>query len=152
MTSPPSLSSLGNGGPVPPLSDRSTLHPTLAEREGVAKATVLLVDDFEPVRALLARYLERLGFRMLSAPDAAQAIRTLDAEEVDHVLLDVNLPGGSRSVYEHIRQTRNGLHERTAFITGGFVDGASEAFVRDTGRPALLKPFDLGALKDLLLR
>ncbi len=150
MTSLLPTSFPSRGGDRPRPLDRSTLQTGMAEREGQAKVTVLLVDDFEPVRVLMGRYLDRLGFRMLTAPDAAHAIRTLDQERVDHVLLDVNLPGGSRAVYDHIRLTQNGLHERTVFITGGFVDGDSEAFVRETGRPALFKPFNLGDLKDLL--
>jgi CheY-like chemotaxis protein len=116
---------------------------------GEERPVVLVVDDFEPVRMLLARYLDRMGFRMIAVGDAQGAIEALDAEPVDHVLLDVNLPGGSRRVYEHIRGTKNGLRERTAFITGGFVEADSEAFVRETGCPALFKPFDLHQLRAL---
>lgn len=154
--------------PALPAAPPGTLHGVKAERDGAdargkgvdaasdgrpqGPPTVLVIDDFEPVRFLLARYLDRLGYRMIAVADAASAIQALDEAAVDHVLLDVNLPGGSDSVYRHIVETKNGLHRRTSFITGGFVDAETERFVRETGCEALFKPFDLARLRQLLER
>jgi len=54
---------------------------------------VLLVEDEEPLRRILARNLSRRGYRVTEAASAAEAITFLRAgEPFDALLLDVNLP------------------------------------------------------------
>ncbi|MCM2334996.1 MAG: sigma-54 dependent transcriptional regulator [Anaeromyxobacteraceae bacterium] len=53
---------------------------------------VLIVDDDEALRDLLARELTRSGARVAQAADAAQALRQVREDEPDVVLLDLNLP------------------------------------------------------------
>jgi DNA-binding NtrC family response regulator len=53
---------------------------------------VLIVDDDEVLRDLMARELARSGSRVSQAADAAQALRKLGEDEPDVVLLDLNLP------------------------------------------------------------
>jgi signal transduction histidine kinase/CheY-like chemotaxis protein len=61
-------------------------------REG---QTVLLVEDNDGVRAYARSSLEELGFRVLEASNAKQALRLLDeAPRVDLLFTDVVLPGG----------------------------------------------------------
>jgi putative two-component system response regulator len=57
------------------------------------RATVLVVDDEEPIRAFLRRLLEREGFAVREAADGTAALATIAASPPDVVLLDVNLPG-----------------------------------------------------------
>jgi DNA-binding response OmpR family regulator len=57
-------------------------------------ATVLVVEDEPDIVALLRDFLEDAGFEALAAGDGAAALRTLAAEQVDCVVLDVMLPGG----------------------------------------------------------
>ena len=56
--------------------------------------TVLLVDDEEPIRKLVGRSLGRLGYRVLDAQDAAQALKISERHpDPIHVLLtDVRMP------------------------------------------------------------
>jgi two-component system, OmpR family, phosphate regulon response regulator OmpR len=54
---------------------------------------VLLVDDDQKIRDLLARYLTENGFRVTAAPDAAQARAALRGLSFDIILLDVMMPG-----------------------------------------------------------
>jgi two-component system, OmpR family, phosphate regulon response regulator OmpR len=54
---------------------------------------VLLVDDDQKIRDLLARYLTENGFRVTAAPDAAQARAALRGLTFDIILLDVMMPG-----------------------------------------------------------
>lgn len=56
---------------------------------------VLIVDDHEEVRDLLARTLRRDGHETFTASTAKQARTMLDASSVDVVVLDVALPDGS---------------------------------------------------------
>lgn len=53
---------------------------------------VLVVDDDEDSRRLLAHLLERKGYAVVLADGGASAISTLAKEEVDVVVLDVMMP------------------------------------------------------------
>jgi DNA-binding response OmpR family regulator len=57
--------------------------------------TVLLVEDEPEIVGLLTDFLAVEGFGVLAAPDAPSAIDVLGGGNVDCVLLDVMLPGGS---------------------------------------------------------
>lgn len=54
---------------------------------------VLVVDDERAVRDLIATILDRAGYRVLTAPSAAEAIGLVEREPVEVVLTDVNMPG-----------------------------------------------------------
>lgn len=54
---------------------------------------VLAVDDEAPMRRLLVRLLERAGYRILTAPDAAAARQVLAREPVELMLCDLMMPG-----------------------------------------------------------
>jgi len=55
-------------------------------------STVLIVDDEAGLRRVLERYLERHGYRVLSAGTAESAYEILSSEEADALLLDIHLP------------------------------------------------------------
>ncbi|MGZ4359681.1 MAG: response regulator transcription factor [Gaiellaceae bacterium] len=55
--------------------------------------TVLVVDDEPIVRDVVVRYLERDGFRTLTAADGETARRLVEDESPSLVVLDVMLPG-----------------------------------------------------------
>jgi DNA-binding response OmpR family regulator len=55
-------------------------------------ATILLVDDEEPVQKLLTYPLERDGYRVVQARDGEEALLRFDEERIDLVVLDVMLP------------------------------------------------------------
>lgn len=56
---------------------------------------LLIVDDDERIRDLLARYLKKNGFLVSAARDAAHARRLLAGLEFDLIVLDVMMPGES---------------------------------------------------------
>src|SRR4051794_25144453 len=53
---------------------------------------ILLVDDSEPNRDMLARRLARKGYEVLQAVDGQQAVDMTRSESPDIVLMDLNLP------------------------------------------------------------
>jgi DNA-binding response OmpR family regulator len=55
-------------------------------------STILLVDDEEAVRKLLAFPLERDGYVVVQAADGEEALRCFDDHTVDLVVLDIMLP------------------------------------------------------------
>ncbi|MGI8520201.1 MAG: hybrid sensor histidine kinase/response regulator [Actinomycetota bacterium] len=81
-----------------PLSPEDAVSETIEEPLGLtapeAGTTFLLVEDEPAVRAVVVRSLERGGFRVLQAPDAAVALQLADREaRLDLVLTDLMMPG-----------------------------------------------------------
>jgi two-component system cell cycle sensor histidine kinase/response regulator CckA len=69
--------------------------PTPAARKGLA--SILLVEDDAQVREVVRRYLESLGYRVTTAPGAAEArdIFRQRGASVDLLLTDMSMPGCS---------------------------------------------------------
>lgn len=71
-------------------SAESKEEPT---EEPAAKRTLLLVDDEPNVLTALTRILRPLGYRILTAPDAATAFEILASNQVGVILSDHRMPG-----------------------------------------------------------
>jgi PAS domain S-box-containing protein len=67
---------------------------TPVEQPAVAplNRTVLVVDDEDLVRTVVARMIEDLGYAALTAADGPTGIEMLDREAVDAVLVDLTMP------------------------------------------------------------
>jgi two-component system OmpR family response regulator len=66
---------------------------------------ILLVDDERSIRDPLARYLEKQGFRVTEAGDAAAGRAALKGYDIDVVLLDIMMPGeDGLSLTRHIAE------------------------------------------------
>jgi PAS domain S-box-containing protein len=110
-----------------------------------ADECILLVEDDDDVRRFGVSALEDLGYRVMAEPDAASALRTLDAMDgahVDLVFTDVVLPGGmsGRDLAEAVRSRRR----RTPVL---FASGYTRNVVMPEGPTRLLpKPYTIEAL------
>lgn len=56
-------------------------------------ATILVVDDEEPIQELLKFNLEKEGYRVRVAKDGPEALERVEKEQPDLIVLDVMLPG-----------------------------------------------------------
>lgn len=56
---------------------------------------ILIVDDEEKIRTLLARLLELEGFEVIAVSNLKAAAKRLELEDIDVVVCDVKLPDGS---------------------------------------------------------
>jgi CheY-like chemotaxis protein len=67
-------------------------------------ATILVVEDEEPLREAVSKFLRKKGFSIIEASDGTSAVEILrqHAERVDAILLDMTLPGlpGSKVLQE----------------------------------------------------
>jgi two-component system response regulator ResD len=79
-----------------------------------ARRTVLVVDDEPTITEVVARYLERAGYRTAIAADGAQALAAAGEQRPDLVVLDLMLPklGG----LEVMRRLREHDHARVPII------------------------------------
>jgi signal transduction histidine kinase/ActR/RegA family two-component response regulator len=107
-------------------------------------ATVLVVDDDDQVRRLLHDTLELLGYRVLDADGGAAALRTLQAERPDLMLLDFAMPQmNGAQVADRARQLWPDLP--IVFASGHADTAAIKAAVGEAA-PILRKPFEMDAL------
>ncbi|MEM9553361.1 MAG: protein kinase [Acidobacteriota bacterium] len=87
-------------------SDATPADDTTADTRE-RSATLLVVDDTESSRDMLARRLERKGYRVLEAGDGETALRLAAESTVDLVLLDIMMPGmDGVEVLRHLRAER----------------------------------------------
>ena len=56
---------------------------------------VLIIDDEEKLRGLLARIVSLEGFEVLEAADLKSALKRLEQQDFDVILCDVKLPDGN---------------------------------------------------------
>ncbi|MBQ0910043.1 sigma-54-dependent Fis family transcriptional regulator [Flavobacterium sp. F-328] len=56
---------------------------------------ILIIDDEEKLRGLLARIVKSEGFEVLEAPDLQSGLKKLEHNAIDVVLCDVKLPDGN---------------------------------------------------------
>jgi DNA-binding NarL/FixJ family response regulator len=104
---------------------------------------VLVVDDDRHFRALARELLERVGFAVVEAANADQALAAVEHAPPQLVLLDVRLPGVNG--YELLRELRDRLGAKLPII---FVSGdRTEPYDRVVGLllgadDYVLKPFE----------
>jgi two-component system, cell cycle sensor histidine kinase and response regulator CckA len=123
--------------------------PAEPVKRGDGPRTILLVEDEPSLHKLTHRTLKDMGYTVLEATDAAQAIdvaRNTDAP-IDLLLTDVIMPGMSGGDLAKKLSPEN-PHMRVLFMSG-YTDGAIE--IRGSlppGMTVLRKPFT----RDVLLR
>jgi len=71
--------------------DLPSLSAPKPEEDAVEK-TVMVVDDSVTVRKVTSRFLEREGFRVMTAKDGAEALQMLQDQIPDLMLLDIEMP------------------------------------------------------------
>ncbi len=104
--------------------------------------TILLVEDEEAVRSLVAQVLSRKGYDVISTPDPREALaRSRSREAPIHLLItDVVMPGmGGRELAQQLTRERPGL--RVLFISGYAGPDNPQAAFLDAGQEFLAKPF-----------
>ena len=109
--------------------------------------TVLVIDDEEGIRVLVADVLEEAGYRVLTAPDGPAGLRVLQTDaRIDLLITDVGLPGGvnGRQVADAARITRPEL--KVLFITGYAENAVVGNGHLDAGMQVITKPFAMSAL------
>ncbi|MGQ0712231.1 MAG: ATPase, T2SS/T4P/T4SS family [Gemmatimonadaceae bacterium] len=120
---------------------------TPRERARREQATVLLVEDEEPLRRVLRDLLEREGFTVLEAGDGVLALDEVDRGAPDIIVLDLNLPRlDGYGVLSHLR-ARPATAQLPVIVLTAKGDEDSEVRVFEYGASDFLtKPFRPRAL------
>ena len=70
------------------------------------RLSLLLVDDDEACRRVLARALVKRGFEVSSAPDVPQALTMAEANPPEYAVIDLKMPGLSGLVHNQFPANR----------------------------------------------
>jgi len=113
---------------------------------------ILVADDEERILLLLETVLDGAGYEVRTSNNGTEAIKSLEENEVDAVITDMNMPGANG--IEVINATRR-LYGPTIpiiVITAyGSVQNAVEA-MHHGATDYLEKPFDMTELRDCLAK
>ncbi|MBC8089272.1 MAG: PAS domain S-box protein, partial [Phycisphaerae bacterium] len=108
--------------------------------------TLLVVEDAEGLRELTRRLLVRMGYTVLVAADAKEALRIFEnTPEIDLVLTDVVMPGASGPELSKILQAKKPTL-RVVFMSGYTDESIVHHGVLNPGVALLSKPFTFQAL------
>jgi PAS domain S-box-containing protein len=111
-----------------------------------AKGTVLLVEDSKDVAAVLAEYLEQLGFAVDHTWNASEALQRLQSSGPYRLVVSDILMAGSMAGLELARIVRRNYPKLPVLLTTGYSERAQEAVLE--GFSVLQKPYDLQTLSD----
>ncbi len=109
-----------------------------------ARPQILVVDDEEDVRDMIAEYLQDEGFRVHEAADGDGALAALSQNQVDLVLLDVMLP--SRDGFDVLSAIRRSSEVPVILVTGRGQETDRIVGLRMGADDYVVKPFSLGEL------
>jgi len=106
--------------------------------------TVLVVDDEAGLRRVLERFLDRHGYRVLSAGSAEAAYEMLGTETADAVLLDIHLPTMSGlALYLAMIHRWPALEGHIAIMTGDAEAEEVRTWLEHHRCVVIRKPFNL---------
>lgn len=126
---------------------RSAAQPEGAAPD-IGALRILAVDDHEVNRRTLALVLEPMGVELTTAHDGLEALKHLEAQAFDVVLMDVNMPGlDGREATRRLRAAR-GLNHAVPVIgfSAGVADDEVQACHAAGMTDWLAKPLDIRAL------
>jgi PAS domain S-box-containing protein len=105
-------------------------------------ARILLVDDEELVRTVVAEMLEDIGYTVSTCADGKQAIKYYETfwKEIDLVILDMIMPElGGRDTFAVMKKINPGIR---AILSSGYnIDGEAHAILSEGVMAFVGKPF-----------
>jgi two-component system phosphate regulon response regulator PhoB len=111
--------------------------------------TLLVVDDEEPIRELLASLLEDSGYRVTVAAHGGEALTVVDREAPDLIVADVMMPVISGvELCQRLKQASETKHIPIILMSAAGTKAADAA-----GADAFIaKPFDIDEMEALISR
>jgi len=107
--------------------------------------TILVVDDEDAIRMLIETELMEEGYRVLTASNAQDALKLVQTEQLDLVILDIRMPGmdGLEALPRIL-----GLKEGIKVILNTAYSQYQDSFMSWAADAYVIKSADLSELKD----
>jgi len=110
---------------------------------------VLVVDDEPPIRALVARVLERLDLSVDTAADGEEAISRLETGDYDVLVVDLMMPKvDGAGVIEFVKRMRG--RRPTVIVASAGDSPTLHRLDSSVVHTILRKPFEIDVLGDLV--
>ena len=121
------------------------------EMETTESMRILVIDDEQMVRDLLVTALGEAGYNVDGMQDAQRALKVLESEHYDLLLVDIHMPDmNGMEFFRALALRELASAPKVIFITGSAGEPEIADFLESTGRPVLAKPFDLSILESLV--
>ncbi len=137
-------------------ADKSGFHTGASARTPAWNApVVVIVDDEEAVRSLVACHVEGLGYRTRVTCDPHDALELAQARDVRVLITDALMPRmDGRELCRRLKQTRSGAEKKAIVMTSLYTARRfrTEAFQQFGVDEYLSKPLDLSILSRALAR
>ena len=144
---PQSQASSAEPAPAPPQGGSQAIQqlrqPQGVDRQNADAKVIMVVDDSQTVRNIMALILHRVGYRSVRVASAMEALHTLTELTPDLIFLDITLPGmDGLDVCKIIKE-----NPRTKDVPVVMLSGNNEVFDKVMGRLAgasdyITKPFE----------
>ena len=109
---------------------------------------ILVVEDEPAIGRMCQKVLTREGFEVGIAINGRVAQDMVKRGEYKCCLIDMMMPeAGGMELYEWLQQQCPDLARGVVFTTGSLLDEKVLAFIKQSGRPFLPKPFTPGDLR-----
>jgi signal transduction histidine kinase len=136
-----------------PRTDAAQAHdaPECARPQEAGKPKVLLIEDNDDGREMMATMLASFGYPVLQAGDGVEGVRVACAERPDVALVDIGLPGiDGYEVARRLRQDPAARAIRLIAVTGYGLEEDQRRVMEAGFDLHLVKPVDLNALLEQL--
>jgi DNA-binding response OmpR family regulator len=102
----------------------------------------LIVEDEPSIGNICQRVLTREGFEVEIAVNGILAQDMIEKKRYNICLIDIRTPKMSGAeLYQWLKERYPQVANRVVFTTGSVIDEKTMAFIEQTGRPFLPKPF-----------
>jgi DNA-binding response OmpR family regulator len=111
----------------------------------------LIVEDEPAIAKMCIRALKAEGFGADVAVDGKSAQDQLRRNMYDLCLIDIRTPGmNGIELYQRLKDDCPEMTNRVIFTTGDVINDNIKAFLEETGRPFLPKPFTPNELRSTI--
>lgn len=137
---------------LPRAAGRAGVEPGADDDEpAVAPLRVLLVDDEDAVRRVVARFLRRRGHHVDEAADGRAALDLIAAARAracyDVIVSDLRMPGlGGDELLARLREDGEGMDRRLIFFSGDTASAEAVRALAASRVPVLAKPVSMNEL------
>jgi len=111
------------------------------------QATILYIEDNPDNRLLVRRILMADGFKMLEASGASEALKLLETQRPDLILMDINMPEmDGFTLTAHIRENFDLMDVPIVALTANVMRGDRERTLEAGCDGYIQKPIDVDTL------